>query len=252
MPAFGRREAPDVRDRAFPMRLRLDLLRAMFFPQGLPVGSRQYPPGPILDQLSTGTCVGHGWTSRANGAPIMQKVPFTPYALYRRMVAIDEWTDNDHEALAADDQLQSGTSVRAGAKVLQALGFIANYLWAESVSDVRGWHLAGYGSVVLGVNWTSHMMQTDSQGFVSYTGSSVGGHCVVTTGWNDRVRHNGRIVPAVRCQNSWGRSWGQNGRFWIEESDLIKLLQDQGEACAPTEVKVQPLPQVPPTSQGPV
>jgi hypothetical protein len=236
---FGRRHAPDERDRNYPMRLLLDPLRDRFFPKGLPPGTRHYRTGLTLDQGPTGTCVEHGWRHKMGAAPIMQLVPLPQYALYRLIVAADEWRDNDYEATAPDDQLQSGTSVRAGAKVLQSMGYIANYLWAQSVEDIRAWHLAGFGGTVMGTTWTTDMMAVDSQGFVSVTGRNEGGHCYTSHGWNDRVKHKGRTVRALRCQNSWGREFGENGFFWIEEDDLARLMADQGEACAAVETKVK-------------
>lgn len=235
---LGRKHAPDERDRKFGMRLLLDPLRETYFPRGLAEGTRHYRPGKVLDQGRTGTCVAHGWTSKMHAAPIMQQLPVSPYDLYRKIVQVDEWFDNDSEATAPDAGLQSGTSVRAGAKVLQAMGYLQNYLWAESVEDVRAWHLAGFGGCVIGVNWTAAMFQTDLDGFVNYTGSIQGGHCVVTTGWNDKVRHNGKLGRALRCQNSWSVQFGEKGRFWISEGDLAKLMQDAGEVCASTEIKV--------------
>lgn len=231
---LGRRFAPDPRDRRFLMRDQLDPLREQYFPKGIPPGSRHYRPGPVLNQGATGTCVAHGWTAKANAAPIMQALPMTPFALYRSIVLLDEWSDNDSEATAPDADLQNGTSVRAGAKAMQQLGLLKQYLWADSVEDVRAWHLAGFGGVVLGINWTSAMFTPDH---LSYIGDPEGGHCIVTTGWNDSVTHNGRKVRAVRFQNSWSAGWGQGGRAWIEEGDLAKLLADQGEACAATELK---------------
>lgn len=239
-PAFGRRPAPDSRDKPFRFGLMLDPLREQFFPKGLPEGARHYRPGPVLDQLSTGTCVAHAWTSRFNGAPTMQKLPFGPYDLYRKIVLNDEFTDNDFEATASDDQLQSGTSVRGGAKTGQALGYVKNYLWTTDVEDVRAWHLAGFGTVVLGTWWKTDMLDADSHGIVHVSGLNEGGHSYVTTGWNDRLRYNGRYVRACRCQNSWGSGWGQKGRFWILADDLQKLISDDGECCAPTEQRVTP------------
>lgn len=220
------------------MRLLLDPLRDQFFPRGLPDGSRHYWPGPILDQGNTGTCVGHAWFSKIQGAPIKQPPPMSAFDLYRRFVLQDEWSDNDGDSTATDAGLQAGTSVRAGAKVCQSIGLLTNYVWAADADDVRAWHLANFGGVVFGVNWTTAMFRPDSQGFVSYTGPVEGGHSFASTGWNDRVRHNGRYVRAVRCQNSWGQSWGQLGRFWIEMDDLAKLIADDGEACAAVEQKV--------------
>ena len=224
------------------MRRMLDPLRAQFFPQGLPVGTRHYLQGPVLDQGSTGTCVAHGWAGWSYGAPLMTKPTAfpKPFDLYRSIVKVDEWEDNDHEASAADNDLQLGTSVRAGAKVLQARGHIQQYLWAESVEDVRSWHLANFGGVVLGVNWTSAMFKTDADGFIRYTGSLEGGHCIKTTGWSDDKKAS--FSPsrgAVRILNSWGRTWGESGRAWITRDDLERLIADQGEACAAIERKLQ-------------
>lgn len=235
---FGRLHAPDSRDAAFPMRLMLDPIREVAFPRGIPEGTRHYNTGPILNQGATGTCVAHGWTSKANGAPIMQPTGLHPYDLYRKIVLVDEWRENDREATAPNGQLQSGTSVRAGAKVLQSMGLLQSYLWAESVDDVRAWHLAGKGGIVLGTTWKSDMMKVDSDGFVSYTGRDEGGHCYVTKGWSDTVKRGGRKVRAARCQQSWGDKWGQKGFFWFSEEDLAKAIADYGEACAATEVRI--------------
>lgn len=237
-PGFGRKVAPDERDKKFPMRLKLDPLREVFFPQGIPPGNRHYWAGPILDQGATGTCVAHGWTAKVNAAPIMQSMSQSPFDFYRRIVQVDEWSDNDYEATAPDADLQSGTSVRAGAKTLVSLGYAKSYLWAESAADVRAWILAGFGGVVLGTVWRSDMMRVDVDGFVSYTGQEEGGHCYYANGWNDRVRRGGKYVAAVRCQNSWGREWGRQGRFWMTTDDLQYAIADQGEACALTEVRI--------------
>ena len=238
-PHFGRRFAPDARDGAFPMRLRLDPLRDHFFPRGIPPGNRHYFAGGILDQGSTGTCVAHGWTAKINAAPVMQKMNVTPFDFYRRIVQVDEWSDNDWEATAPDASLQSGTSVRAGAKVLVSMGYARNYLWAESAEDCRAWILAGFGGITIGVSWRSGMMNVDASGFVSNTGSNQGGHCVYINGFNDRSNRNGRVVQAFRGQNSWGRSWGQNGRFWLTYDDLEALIAENGEAAALTEIRVK-------------
>lgn len=239
MPSFGRLVAPDERDGIYPMRLRLDPLRAQFFPTGLPIGQRHYYSGSVLDQGKTGTCVGHGWSSKVHAAPIMQRLPVSPFDLYRKIVTVDEWRDNDFESVAIDADLQSGTSVRAGAKVLVSMGYASHYLWAQSGADVRAWILAGFGGCVIGVDWFDGMMRTDTDGFINLTGESVGGHCVYVNGFNDRVKHNGRMVPAVRIQNSWGKDWGQKGRAWFQLDELDALIQNRdGEACALTELRI--------------
>lgn len=231
---------PDERNMKFTMSRALETVGEVF-PTGWPDGTRHYRTGPHLDQGATGTCVAHGGTTRLNSAPVMQKLyNMTPFDLYRKIVLVDEWPENDFEAKLPDSQLQSGTSVHALMKTLKAFGYIKNYLWAENVDNVRNWHLSGLGGCVIGVTWKSDMMDTDSEGFVNFTGTVEGGHCVSTCGWNDHVKHKGRIVRAMRCQQSWGLPWGDKGSgfFWISEDDLGKMIADDGEVAAPTEVRL--------------
>lgn len=238
-PKFGRRFAPDARDAAFNIRRALDPIRGEF-PHGVPkVTTRHYPTGPVLDQGRTGTCTAHGMTARINSAPIMQKMPMSPFDFYRLVVGRDEFTDNDDEANAPDADLQMGTTVRATAKAAKDLGLFESYLWTGDVEDVRLWHLFGKGGMLAGIDWKSNMMTTDSDGFVSYSGSVDGGHCFATKGWSDAVKRHGRLVRAVRCQQSWGGRWGQHGFFWIEADEFQHALNDQGEMCAPTELKLK-------------
>jgi hypothetical protein len=239
----GRIHSPDERDAGFRMRRLLDPLREGFFPKGIPPGTRHYTSGKIWDQGNTGTCVEHGWRHNIEAAPIMQPIPLPQYDFYRKIVLVDPYADNDFEATAPVSQLQSGTDVRSGAKVLQQMGIISNYVWAESAEDVRAWMLSNFGGVVLGINWTSNMMNTDREGFISYTGQVEGGHCVFLNGWSDTVKRKGKRVRAARGMQSWGLPWGDRGigRFWLEDRDLDKLIADQGEACAPTEQKLAPI-----------
>lgn len=241
---FGYVHAPDPRDKNYPMRLQLDPMRELAFPRGIPPGTRHYPPGRILNQKQTGTCVAHGVTARIEGAPIMQKMPMSPYDFYRKIVGLDEFLENDAEATAPDSGLQYGTSARAGMKAGQALGLIANYLSAESVEDVRDWHLSGKGGVVFAVPWKTGQMESDGDGFINFTGDIEGYHCVATTGWSDTVRKRGRLVRAGRIQQSWGLPWGDKGkgRAWVSEEDVAQWLQDRYSECyAATEVRVKPL-----------
>lgn len=231
---FGRLFAPDARDRRFT--LGPALASALeFFPKGIPEGSRHFFSGAVKNQHNTGTCVAFGTGAKINAAPIMQPLPMSEYDFYRGIVSRDEWRENDHEASAPDSGLQSGTSVRASAKYAQELGLIEEYRWAEDVEQGRAFILIGLGGLVGGFTWKSNMMDTDSEGFVSFTGQTVGGHCIYINGWNDRVKRGGRYVRAARAQNSWGTNWGQQGRFWILEDDLQKMIADDGELCAMLE-----------------
>lgn len=238
---MGRLVAKDERD--VPMRVALQPTMAAAFPLGVPEGSRHYKPGKILNQGNTGTCVGHGWTGKFHGAPIMQQLPqnMTPFDFYRMLVLFDEYRDNDSEATAPNSGLQYGSSVRGGAKAAVKLGIIGGYVFTTNVEEVRAWHLTGKGGVVLGITWKSNMMNTDADGFINFSGNVEGGHCVCSTGWSDTVKKNGKIVRAIRLQQSWGLPWGDDGkgRMWMSEDDLAAALADDGECCAATEIRLR-------------
>lgn len=218
--AFGRRPAPDARDRTFPMRL--------LVPEAIPVPpiTFYYPTGPVLDQGRTGTCVGHAWRQWLSSALLMTKGGPDAFAIYDAATQIDEWTDND-----ADTGRQMGTSVRAAAKVLQQLGHIGTYVWASSAAEVRDYLLAHKGTMVMGTDWHHSMMNPDAKGFLSLDGDIIGGHAYVINGWSTARN-------AFRMVNSWNRTWGQVGRAWIRFGDLDALIHAEGEACGATELKM--------------
>jgi hypothetical protein len=189
-----------------------------------------------LDQGDTGTCVGHGWKGWLATAPIIQSdigKPPSPFDIYDAAIQVDEWPDNDH-----DTERQMGTSVRAGAKVLQARGFLKEYRWCYTVDAAANW-IAGLdvtgrfvgGPLVVGVNWYSGMFSPDTNGFVHISGNIAGGHCFAILGWNEKLGY-------AHCLNSWGIGWGHNGRFYLPAEELERLLQEDGEACASAEVKL--------------
>lgn len=225
---FGRIHSPDSRDAQFPM-------RAMLRPLHLPI-SRYYtiPRTLPLDQLSSNTCVGHAWTAFMLAAPDMYRQPLSAYDMYRGMVAIDEFEDNDGEATQMDGaKLIYGTSVRAGAKYLQGMKLVTSYIWAHTADEMATWILGGQGTVVMGTNWYDSMSDLGDKDFARITGSPVGGHAYLAIGYN-------RTTLSFRCLNSWGRNWGSDGRFSIAHPDMDRLLKENGEACTAVETVVLP------------
>src|SRR5688572_18696821 len=107
---FGLKIARDDRDNNF-------LMRAVLRPTGYPA-HRYYSPGKMLplDQGETGTCVAHAWTAFLATAPVKTTKFDHPYVSYRGIIGMDEFPENDFEVTAPDDQLQFGTTIRAGAK----------------------------------------------------------------------------------------------------------------------------------------
>jgi hypothetical protein len=216
---LGRRRAPDERDRAFPMRALLDEPPTKTF--------RMYAVGPVLDQRPFGICVGAAWRGWLSAALMMTRVGPDMRAIYRAAILLDEWADNDGD----DATMRFGTSVRAGAKALQAAGHLTEYRWADTVADVRDWLLRDRGCVVAGTDWHRDMSRPDRRGYAWPAGGVVGGHAYLLCGYSSARR-------AFRLVNSWGSAWGQRGRAWLHEEALAGLLADGGEACTATEVRI--------------
>ena len=208
---LGRLHAPDQRDFKFLMTSKLGV--GITRPS-----SRQWALYWKGDQGETPQCVGYSWHALLRAKPLLQRDPH-PTNIYVESQKIDEWPGENYD----------GTSVRAGAKYLQSQGRIKTYSWAFDVNTVLNW-LGTQGPVVLGTLWTNHMFSPDSTGLVSVgnLGSVVGGHAYLAIGYNDKTK-------LVTLQNSWGKSWGVKGRFYMTYQDIDTLIKLDGEACTPTE-----------------
>jgi hypothetical protein len=223
---LGRLPAPDPNDAKFPLTAGLDpLIRAMLAAPvdatGLVLPKQKYwTTGPNLDQGSTPQCVEFSWTQNLLSSPLRQKPKFTRGQLYHAAQKIDEWPGENYD----------GTSVRAGVKVLQQWGYIEQYLWANKLEEVKVWILTK-GPVVFGTNWYEGMFDTDENGYLNLTGPIVGGHAFLCVGYST-------VHKAFRFMNSWGRAWGQLGRFWLREADVERLMWEDGEVCTAVEKAV--------------
>lgn len=228
---LGRRVSEDPRDRAFSMRPLLGLVAA-------PVPQAKFwrIPGQSIDQGNTGTCVGHAWRNFLRCAPLQGERGASPWEIYRLAVQMDAWDDNDDEAHLPDGAqgLQSGTSIRAGAKALQKLGHMKNYVWANDLTTLMTWVLT-QGPVVFGSNWYEPMDNPDKHGVVNISGAKnpVGGHAYLIRGINLNAQ-------LALCENSWGEDWGAHGRFYVRLPDLERLLREEGEACAAVQTYIKP------------
>ncbi len=212
---LGRRIAPDPRDASYAM--------AAVLPQRSARPYRYWwTGGAWLDQGAYSTCVGHAWAHWTEDGPVTHPGTIDPVAIYREAAQVDEWPEND----AGD--LHFGTSVRAGAQVLQARGLISEYRWGWNVDDVVTAVLE-VGPVVMGTWRTDAMMQPDAEGIVYYTGRPLGGHAYLINGVDTRR-------GLARAKNSWGRGWGRNGAFSIPLEDLDRLIREDGEAVLALEV----------------
>ena len=207
---LGRRHAPDQRDNNFLMKSVLPTIARPSY--------KQWGLNWKGDQGETSQCVGYSWHGLLRARPALQRDP-NPTNIYTEAQKVDEWPGEAYE----------GTSVRGGAKYLQSLGKIKSYSWAFDINTVLNW-LGTKGPVVVGTLWTYTMFTPDQTGLVSVgnINNVAGGHAYLAIGYNDKTQ-------LVTLQNSWGKSWGLKGRFYMRYQDLDTLVKMDGEACTPTE-----------------
>lgn len=201
-----------------------------------PKNPRSYTWGNTLylDQGNEGACVGFGWTHELAARPVVINGldnNFARNAVYKEAQKVDEWPGENYE----------GTSVIAGAKVIQSLGYIKEYRWAFGLQDVV--MTLGYaGPVVLGINWYNAMFKPDADGFIHYGGGLAGGHCILARGVH-LVKKDRKLPQTfdnldldksyVLLHNSWSAIWGIGGCAKLSLADLDALLKEDGEACVP-------------------
>ncbi len=184
-------------------------------------------PEPLpLNQRTEGACVGFGWSAQLAVGPIHNPTD-NVYAqdYYRSAVHVDR---------AAGRYWAVGASVLAGAQVARRRKVITGYRWAFGIDDVID-TLVVKGPVLLGLNWYDSMYRTRPDGRVRVDGSIVGGHCILATGYiHLHPRWGGSWIEWV---NSWGPTYGVDGKGYIRATDLGDLLQQSGEACIADEVQ---------------
>jgi hypothetical protein len=169
--------------------------------------------------------VGFGWSAELAVHPVSLNVS-TQFArnVYLGAREIDR---------QAGYNFPEGATVLAGAKYAQAQGWISEYRWAFGIDDVID-TLVGKGPIVLGVNWYDGMYATERDGRVRINGPLMGGHCILATGyWPNHPVWGGNWIQWV---NSWGPMYGIRGVGYIRDTDLARLLQEDGEACVATDI----------------
>jgi hypothetical protein len=241
---LGRRAAPDPRDADYPLRAVL--------PTPPPTRTRSWPAYRWrLNQGAYSECVEFAWTHFLLDSPTTHALPDARAAfsfmwadthpdgdglpgagaLYKAAQQVDEWPGDAYD----------GTSVRAGAKVLQAAGLIGDYRWTQTEADLVDCLLT-QGPVVVGTDWPEGWFEPDARGRVGTPDASAGGHAWKVDGihLDGSSRMFGRGVPYVRAKNQWrnpdGELWGHGGFFYARLDDVAALIFDRdGEACRALE-----------------
>lgn len=218
---LGRFIKPDTRDKKF--------LISSMLPKKSPGITYKYwwTNGWWGDQGYTPQCVAYSWTHWLASGPITQKssrkggvAPYDTVQLYNDAQKIDCWPGEDYD----------GTSVRAGAKVLQNSGYINGYNWAWDINTTVNAILT-LGPVVVGTWWHRDMFYPNKDGLITATGDKLGGHAYLLDGVNTKKK-------LIRIKNSWGRNWGKKGFAYISFDEMEKLIKDYGEVCMANEINV--------------
>lgn len=208
---FGRYYIEDPRDGEYPIRREKTKRTSRYW----------YDRRWLGDQKETPHCVGFAWAHWLVNAPHANFLD--PDGIYTLAKYLDEWEGTDY----------NGTSVRAGAKVLNHLGLITEYRWTNDLDTLVNTVLT-QGPVVVGTSWYESMMLPHPFTRIIEVvelGKRLGGHAWLITGVSTRHK-------LLRGKNSWG-DWGAKGRFWIGFSDMDKLLSEYSEVCLALERPVQ-------------
>ena len=211
---LGRLPAEDERDRLFPV--------TTLLPEEAPARTYRYWYANAYwgNQGNKPHCVEYSWHHYMADGPVTRTGPYPLWQLgsvYYAAQRVDEWPGENYD----------GTSVRAGAKVLQSLGRIREYRWAFNLADIVNTVLL-MGPVVLGTNWYESMFYPDASGLIKVGGDIAGGHAYTLNGVNTKTK-------LFRIKNSWGRGWANEGHAWIRFADVERLLHEQGEAAIAIE-----------------
>ena len=179
-----------------------------------------------LDQGTEGACVGFSCTHELIARPAVVTrgitAKFAIEKIYWEAQKIDPWEGGSYPGAKPR---YDGTSVLAGVKILQKLGYIKEYRWAFGLKDLA--MAIGYkGPAILGLPWYDSMFEPHSCGFLHVTGDAVGGHAILCKAVSVREQY-------FVLHNSWGPSWGDHGDARISWTEMDRLLNEGGEACIP-------------------
>lgn len=219
MPAYGRLVEHDPRSRNF----------AHLAPEKLvPKTTLWAHHAPVLDQGELGSCTGNALAQCLNadyfrptlkkvnkGQPLLEHDAVTFYSLATRLDGIA------HNTYPPTDGGSSGLGV---AKAGQRLGFVKSYRHAFSFTAFLS--ALQTQPVIVGTAFYEGMEDPDKTGLVHLTGQVVGGHEYLALGVDYQKRH-------ITFLNSWGPSFGVNGRFQLTINDFQALLADQGDVTIP-------------------
>jgi hypothetical protein len=178
-----------------------------------------------LDQGHEGACVGFGVSLELAAQPVEVSGVTNEFArqLYWSAQQLDGQPGGSYPGATP---VYEGTSTLAGMQAARAAGYITSYRWALNLDDLV--LAVGYqGPAVIGIDWYEPMFHPDANGFVHPTGKIAGGHCICIIGVQVETDAHGAVDPVASyflLQNSWGPTWGIDGRCKVSFVDMAVLF----------------------------
>src|SRR5215471_13722721 len=161
---------------------------------------------PILDQGDLGSCTGNAETGLLGSDPFFPTLPQGTVLnedMAVRIYSLATQIDPYEGTYPPEDTGSDGLSVSKAAK---QMGFTSGYVHATSVDEAKT--LIQQGPFIIGTDWTTNMDSPNSEGIIKKpTGGQVrGGHEYV-------CRQRDAERDLWWFDNSWGESFGLQGRF---------------------------------------
>jgi hypothetical protein len=180
-----------------------------------------------LDQGREGACVGFACAGELAATPIKHTVSnASALLLYRKAQEVDRSEGRNYP---------SGATVLAGMKACNKAGLFGKYVWNFGIDDTIDW-IVRRGPVVLGINWYESMYDAATDGLIEVSGRKVGGHAILCNGY---WPNHPQFGPVLVLTNSWGLDWGIRGRGFLPIDVADRLLKEDGESVAPTDLPMK-------------
>lgn len=181
---------------------------------------------PVLDQGESSSCTGHALAQCINTEPFAKcRQRFlnsdNAYDLYSLATRLDsfKWT------YPPEDRGSSGLAV---AKAGWRRGYLKSYAHAFGFNAFC--RVLQTQPVLVGTKWFAGMNEPDRFGFVFPSKGDEGGHKYLALGIDYAER-------SITFLNSWGSSWGKNGRFKMKFEVFDGLLKQRGDVVVPVPIR---------------
>jgi hypothetical protein len=226
---LGRHVEHDPQSRRFAFRAAAASLQSVRHPRHI----------PVLDQGQLGSCTGNAaagalgtgrnYVGKVTGEPLDETFALGLYATATEL-------DNVPGTWPPDDTGSTGVAV---AKACQRAGLISGYQHTFSLADALA--ALQVGPIIVGTNWYEAQFEPAGDGRLTVAGGLAGGHEYVV----DEIDVE---QQRVWLTNSWGASWGVQGRAYYTWADFGALLAQNGDVVLFTPVTLPaPTPAPPPT-----